>query len=119
MHRHRRANGHDAAAEIERVARVGIGPGRGEHLLFVQIAGGAGADGEANQADRRAKKNGARSRARQKKSHNREEIADAHAPTGEKIERRHAFFPRDWRTALNTSSTERANKEGSGTSPRP
>lgn len=54
------AEGEDAAAEVERIAGAGVRAGGGEDGLFVEIAGGVGADGEAEEADAGADQNRAR-----------------------------------------------------------
>ena len=53
------AEGEDAAAEVEWIAGAGVGAGGGEDGLLVKIAGGVGADGEAEEADECADENGA------------------------------------------------------------
>jgi len=60
VHGHCGAEGEDAAAEVEGIAGAGIGAGGGEDGLLVEIAGGAGANGEAEEADTGADQNGKR-----------------------------------------------------------
>jgi len=54
----RRRGLQDAAAEVEGIAGAGVGAGGGEDGLLVEIAGGAGANGEAEEADTGADQNG-------------------------------------------------------------
>ena len=56
----------DAAAEVEGIAGAGVGAGGGEDGLLVEIAGGAGANGEAEEADTGADQNGKRFGTRKK-----------------------------------------------------
>jgi len=77
--------GEDAAAEVERIASAGVGAGGGEDGLLVEISGGVRANGEAEEADASADKNGAGRGARKKKDYDGEQVADANALAGEEI----------------------------------
>lgn len=113
------ADGEKATAEIERIARVGIRAGNGEHFLFMEEACGISTDEEADHADGGAEEDGARGGSCQPEDQDGQEIAEANTPTGEEIESSHECTPRRCFTAAKTASTERSRSEESVSLERP
>ncbi len=84
------AEGENAAAEIEGIARVGIGAGGGEDGLLVEVASGVRANDETDEANASANQDGARDGTREAESEDGENVADADAPASEEVEESHA-----------------------------
>ncbi len=112
VHGHGGSEGEDAAAEVERIARVGVGTGGGEERLLVEVAGGVGADEETDDADAGSEENGARDGAGEIEDEDGEDVTDADAPAGEEVEGGHGVAPRRRRRASKTWLTEILRRDG-------
>ena len=75
MHGDSGAEGEKTAAEVQRIAGAGVGAGDGEDFLLVQIAGGVGANDEADEANSGTEKYRVQRRTRDEKHDYSEEIA--------------------------------------------
>ena len=105
------AQGQDAAAEVERVAGIGVWAGGGEDFLLVEVAGGVGANDEADQTNAGTEKNGARDWTREIEHDDGKQVADADTPAGEEIEGGHAeALWKKWRVASSPSASLRTSE---------
>ena len=67
---------------------MGVGACGGEDFLFVEIAGGVGANGEADETDAGTDEDGARDGAGEPEHDDGKQVADSDAPASEEVERR-------------------------------
>lgn len=102
MHGDGNAEGEETAAEVQRVAGVGVGAGDGKDFLLVEITGGVGANDEADEADGGTEKNGVERGTREEKHDDGQEIAEANAPAREEVGGGHESAPRRRCTASKT-----------------
>src|SRR5215472_5990448 len=119
VHGYRRAKRQDGAAEIQGIARIGIGASHSQNFLFVQIAGGVSAQAKTSQTNKPTEQDAPRLRARKPEHHSGQGIAEANTPTHKEAARfAHCRASICLQTASKTVATSSCSKEGSGRSPR-
>src|SRR5271154_5156811 len=114
-----RAEREDGAAQIKRIARVGVRAGDGQGLLLVKIASGVSAQPQTQRADQRANCNVARRGPREPQNGDGQRISQADTPTGKECGAvAHVRGPISWWIAAITSGTEIFRMAGSVSSIR-
>ena len=96
------AEDEEKAAEVQRIARVGVGARDGEDFLLVKIAGGVGANDEADEANGGTEENGTERGTREEKHNDGDEIAESNTPAREKVGGSQERAPRQRCTASKT-----------------
>ena len=79
-----------AAAEVKRIAGVGVRAGYGEDFLFVKIAGGERADGQAYKSHESTEENGKWRGSREKKNNGGERVTETDTPASKEVGDGHA-----------------------------
>src|SRR5216684_3052829 len=111
--------GQNGAAKIERISGVSVRSGDGEDLLLVKKAGCIRAQAQSGDTNQGAKQYTSRCGPGKSKNRYRQRIAEAHAPTHEKIaSRTHGPASTCRRTASKTVSMSISRMEDAAWSPR-